>query len=116
MTTAENLRVEIHYQKLKVNFNYCFRHGIFQNQVYNFFCIVSWVVSYCSAVLSKDLFVFLLRTFCHSNVCEKFDFCFTDFRKAIACLCVTHTAQISTHVVVYVEIYFEKRHWRKKST
>ena len=24
------------------------------------------------------------------------EFCFTDFRKAIACLCVTHTAQIST--------------------
>ena len=33
MTTAGNLSVEIRYQKLKVNFNYCFRHGIFQNQV-----------------------------------------------------------------------------------
>ena len=37
MTTAGNLSIEIRYQKLKVNFNYCFRHGIFQNQVYNFF-------------------------------------------------------------------------------
>ena len=37
MTTAGNLSVEIRYQKLKINFNYCFRHVIFQNQVYNFF-------------------------------------------------------------------------------
>ena len=37
MTTARNLSVEIRYHKLKVNFNYCFKHGIFQNQVYNFF-------------------------------------------------------------------------------
>ena len=43
MTTAGNLSVEICYQKLKVNFNYCFRHDIFQNQVYNFFCIISWL-------------------------------------------------------------------------
>ena len=34
--TTGNLTVEICYQKLKVNFNYCFRHGIFQNEVYNF--------------------------------------------------------------------------------
>ena len=39
MTTAGNLSVEIRYQKLKVNFSYCFRHGIFQNQVYNFFVL-----------------------------------------------------------------------------
>ena len=51
MTTAENVSVEIRYQKLKVNFNYCFRHGIFQNQVYNFFSIISWVVSYCSFIV-----------------------------------------------------------------
>ena len=36
MTTARNLSVEIRYQKLKVNLNYCFRHGIFQYQVYSF--------------------------------------------------------------------------------
>ena len=43
MTTEGNLGVEICYQKLKVNFNHCFRHGIFQNQVYSFFCIISWM-------------------------------------------------------------------------
>ena len=48
------------------------------------------------------MFVFLLRSSCHSNVCEKFDFCFTDFRKAIACLCGTHTAQISTDVALAI--------------
>ena len=52
VTTAGNLSVEIRYQKLKVNFNYCFRHGIFQNQVYNFFCIISWVVSYSSFIVT----------------------------------------------------------------
>ena len=46
MTTAGNLRVAIRYEKLKVNFIYCFSHGIFQNQVYNFF------VLFRSAVLS----------------------------------------------------------------
>ena len=69
---------------------------------------------FCSAVLWQDLFVFLLRISCHSNVCEKFDLCCTDFRKAIACLCVTHTAQISTGFVAFVKIYLGKRHWRKK--
>ena len=58
MTTAGNLSIEIRYQKLKVNFNYCFRHGIFQNQVYNFFDIISWVVSYCS---------FIVRFVCFSS-------------------------------------------------
>ena len=58
MTTAGNLSVEIRYQKLKVNFNYCFRHGIFQNQVYNFFCIISWVVSHSS---------FIVRFVCFSS-------------------------------------------------
>ena len=58
MTTAGNLSVEIRYQKLKVNFNYCFRHGIFQNQVYNFFCIISWVVLYSS---------FIVRFVCFSS-------------------------------------------------
>ena len=43
-------------------------------------------------------------------------FAFTDFRKEIACLCVTQTAQISIDVVVYVEIYLGKGYWRKKST
>ena len=52
MTTARNVSVEIRYQKLKVNFNYCFRHGVFQNQVYNFFCIISWVVS-CSSFIVR---------------------------------------------------------------
>ena len=44
VTTVGNLSVEIRYQKLKVNFSYCFRRGIFQNQVCNFFFIISWVV------------------------------------------------------------------------
>ena len=69
---------------------------------------------FCSAVLWQDLFVFLLRISCHSNVCKKFDLCCTDFRKAITCLCVTHTAQISTGFVAFVKIYLGKRHWRKK--
>ena len=81
MTTAGNLSIEIRYQKLKVNFNYCFRHGIFQNQVYNFFDIISWVVSYCSFIVrfvcfSSQNFLsfeclwkirFLLYRFCKSN-------------------------------------------------
>ena len=58
MATAGNLSVEIRYQKLKVNFNYCFKHGIFQNQVYNFFCTISWVVSYNS---------FIVRFVCFSS-------------------------------------------------
>ena len=37
MTTAGNLSVEIRYKKLKVNFNCCLRHGIFQNQSLQFF-------------------------------------------------------------------------------
>ena len=94
MTTAGNLSIELRYQKLKVNFNYCFRHGIFQNQVYNFF--VLFPGSFRIAVLSQDLFVFLLRISCHSNVSEKFDFCSTEFRKATACLCMTHTAPTLT--------------------
>ena len=77
---------------------------------------VLFPVSFRTAVLSYDLFVFLFTISCHSNVCEKFDFCFTDFRQTIACLCVTRTAQISTDVVAYVKIYLGKRHWRKKST
>ena len=51
MTTAGNLSVEIRYQKLKVNSNHSFRHGNFQNQVYNFF--VLFPGSFCTAVLSK---------------------------------------------------------------
>ena len=54
------------------------------------------------------MFIFLLRISWHSNVCEKFDFGFTDFRKEIACLCVIHTAQISPDFVVYMEIYLGK--------
>ena len=37
MTTAENLRVEVRYKKLKVNLNCRLRHGIFQNQSLQFF-------------------------------------------------------------------------------
>ena len=58
MTTTGNMRVEVRYQKLKLNFNYCFRHAIFQNQVYNFFCIISWVVSHSS---------FIVRFVCFSS-------------------------------------------------
>ena len=50
MTTAENLSVEIRYQNLNINFNYCFRHAIFQNQVYKFF--VLFPGSFRTAVLS----------------------------------------------------------------
>ena len=79
-----------------------------------FFCIISWVVLYSSFIVR--LVCFLLRLSCHSNVSKKFDFCFREFRKAIACLCVTHIAQISTDVVLYVEIYLGKRHWQKYIT
>ena len=34
ITTSGNLIVEIRYQKLKLNFNYCFRDSIFQNQIH----------------------------------------------------------------------------------
>ena len=40
------------------------------------------------------MFVILLRISCHSNIYEKFDVCFTDFRIAIACLCVTHCTNL----------------------
>ena len=59
-------------------------------------------------VLQFYQFAFLLKIYSHSNVYEKFDFCFTDFRKAIAWLCVTHTAEISIDFVVYMEIYLAK--------
>ena len=58
VTTAGNLSVEIRYQKLKVNFSYCFRRGIFQNQVCNFFFIISWVVL-CNS--------FMVRFVCFSS-------------------------------------------------
>ena len=32
----------------------------------------------------KICFIFLFRISCHSNICEKFDLYFIDFRKAIA--------------------------------
>ena len=101
LTTAGNLSIEICYRKLKVNFSYCFRRGIFQNQVYNLFCIISWIVSYSTFIVRFVYFSF-------QNYLS-FDFCFKDFRKAIGCLCVTHTAQISTDIVVYVEKDIEKR-------
>ena len=74
-----------------------------------FFFFVLFPGSFSNVVLLQDLFVLLLRISFHSNVCEKFDLYFTDFRKAIACLCVTNTAQISTDFVVFVEIYLVKR-------
>ena len=58
MTTAGSLSIEIRYQKLKVNFSYCFRQSIFQNQVYNFFCVISWVTSYSSFIV-RFVFFFL---------------------------------------------------------
>ena len=36
MESAQNLSVEILYQKLKVNFIYRFKHNIHQNQTYIF--------------------------------------------------------------------------------
>ena len=45
---------------------------------------------------------------CHSNVCKEFDLCSADFRKAFACLCVTHTAQISAGSVVLWKFTWEK--------
>ena len=73
MKTAGNLRIEIRYPKLKVNFSYCFGHRIFQNQVYKFFGIISWVVLYCRfidcensifalQILEKQLHVFAWPT------------------------------------------------------
>ena len=58
LTTAGNLSVEICYQKLKVNFSFCFKHSVFQNQVYNFLCTISWVVSYST---------FIVRFVCFSS-------------------------------------------------
>ena len=55
MTTAENLSIEIPYQKLKLYFNYCFRHEIFQNQLYKF--LVLFPVSFRSAVLLSEFLV-----------------------------------------------------------
>ena len=107
MTTARNLSVEICHKKLKVNFSYCFRHSIFHNQVYNFSFVLfpGW---FHTAIVSQDLFLFFLSISCHSNICEKFNFCFTDFRKTITCLRVTHTAQISTDF-----LYLRKFTWEK---
>ena len=107
MTTAGNLSIEICYQKLKVNSNYCFWHSNFQNQVYTFFCIISWVVLYSSVI--ARFAGFLLRISCHSNVSEKFDFCFTEFRKATACLCMTHTAPTLTLTLSYMRKYTWKK-------
>ena len=54
------------------------------------------------------MFVFLLRISCHSNVCENFFyFCFTDFRKAIACLCVAYKSRQTLS-------YMWKFIWEKK--
>ena len=94
MMTAGNLSVEIRYQKLRVNFIYCFKHRIFQNQVYN---SVLYPGSFCTAVVSEDLVFFLLAISCHSNVSEKFDFCVTGFRTTIGCLRATYTPQISAN-------------------
>ena len=52
------------------------------------------------------MFGFLLWISCHLDVCGKFNFCLIDFRKSVACLRVTHTAQISTDFVVFVENYY----------
>ena len=62
------------------------------------------------------MFLFLLRISCHSNVCEKFDFCFTDFRKTIACFCVTHTAQISTRCLIRGNLLGKKTLAKEKYT
>ena len=113
ITTTGNLRVEIRYQQLKVNFNYCFSHGIFQNQVYKFFVLFFGLLR--AAVLSQDLFVFfseflLIRMFVKNST-----FALQILEKQLH-VCVTHTAQISTDFIVSVEIYLGKSHWRKKST
>ena len=105
MTTAGNL--EIRYQKLK-NLNDCFRHHDPELNLQFFWSY--FLGRFTLQLYRKICFVFLLRISCHSNVCEKFDFYLTDFRKTIACLRVTHTAQISTNFVVFVEIYLGKRH------
>ena len=70
MTTARNLSVEIRYKKLKVNFNYCFRYGIFQYQVFFFFVVFPG--SFSNVVLLQDLFVLLLlviRMFVKNSIC-----------------------------------------------
>ena len=75
--TAGNLSLEIRYQKLKVNFNYCFSHGIFQNQVYDFFVLfVSLVQFYrkiCLFFFSEFLVIwmFVKNSICTLQILEK---------------------------------------------
>ena len=73
----------------------------------HFFCIIPWVVLYSSVIVRFA--GFLLRISCHSNVSEKFDFCFTEFRKATACLCMTHTAPTLTLTLSYMRKYTWKK-------
>ena len=60
------------------------------------------------AIISYFRFVFFLRISCHSNVLEKFGFYFTDFRVAIACIPVTHTAQFLANFVVFGKLLGKK--------
>ena len=60
------------------------------------------------AIISYFRFVFFLRISCHSNVWEKFGFYFTDFRVTIACIPVTHTAQILANFVVFGRLLGKK--------
>ena len=80
MTTAGNLSVEIRYQKLKVNFSYCFRHGIFQNQVYNFFLyhflgrfVAQFYRKICLFFFSEFLVIqmFVKNSICALQILEK---------------------------------------------
>ena len=116
MTTAENLSVEIRYQKLKVNFNYCFSHGIFQNQVYNFFCIISWVVSHNSFIVR--FVCFSSQNFLSFECLRKIRFFFTDFRKAIARLWVnlhfTSLRKSTLHKSRQTLSYMWKFTWEKE--
>ena len=80
MTTAGNLSIEIRYQKLKVNFNYCFRHGIFQNQIYNFFLyyflgcfVVQLYRKICLFFFSESVVIqmFVKNSICTLQILEK---------------------------------------------
>ena len=106
MTTSRNLSIEIRYQKLKVNFNYCFKHTIFQNQVYDFF--LSYFLGRFVLQLYRKICLFFFSEFLVIGMfVESSIFALQIVEKE--CLQVIHSAQISTNFVIFVEVYLGKR-------
>ena len=61
MTTAGNLSAETRYQKLRVNFIYCFKHSIFQNSSLKF--IISYTLSRFVLQLYRKIYLFFFSEF-----------------------------------------------------